>query len=249
MEQAGDVTGEHTRTVHRADSGRAYRGIPVHAAEGVHAHAQALAARLLPPGARILDVGSGSGGLAARLHDAGFDVLASELDTTDYRAEPPVVQWDAAGAELPPGVSPSEFDCVCAVEMLEHVENPRQALRNFFTVLRPSGVLITPTPNVGHPRSRLKFLLRGAPSYFGRAEYYGSGHTTLLPDWMLELHVKGAGFEHVSIEYAGSLGLSGKQHMAYRLLEPALAALKLLPSPRTGDGCVTFVIGRKPSQA
>ena len=233
-------------TVHRADSGRAYRGIPVHAAEGVHAHAARLATRLLPAGARILDVGSGSGGLAARLADAGFDVLASELDTGSYRATPPVVEWDAAGHGLPPGVNGSAFDAVCAVEMLEHVENPRQALRNFFAVLKPGGVLVASTPNVGHPRSRLKFLLRGAPSYFGRTEYYGSGHTTLLPDWMLELHVKETGFEDVSLEYAGEMGLAGKQQLVYRAIEPVLSMLRLLPSPRVDDGCVTFVIGRKP---
>lgn len=234
------------KTVHRADSGRSYRGIPVHAADGVHAHAAKLAGRLLPAGARILDVGSGSGGLAARLADAGFDVLASELDIRDYRAEPPVVQWDAAGIGLPRGVSGAEFDAVCAVEMLEHVENPRQALRNFFAVLKPGGILITSTPNVGHPRSRLKFLLRGAPSYFGRAEYYGSGHTTLLPDWMLELHVRESGFEHVAVEYAGKMGLAGKQRLLYRALEPVLSLLHILPSPRVDDGCVTFVVGRKP---
>lgn len=234
------------KTVHRADSGRAYRGIPVHAAEGVHAHAATLATRLLPAGAHILDVGSGSGGLAARLADAGFDVLASELDTGSYRADPPVVQWDAAGTQLPPGVAGPTFDAVCAVEMLEHVENPRQALRNFFAILKPGGVLICSTPNVGHPRSRLKFLLRGAPSYFGRTEYYGSGHTTLLPDWMLELHVRETGFEDVSVEYAGQLGLGGRQRVMYRAIEPALSLLRILPSPRVDDGCVTFVIGRKP---
>lgn len=234
------------KTVHRADSGRAYRGIPVHAAEGVHAHAATLATRLLPAGARILDVGSGSGGLAARLADAGFDVLASELDTGSYRAAPPVVQWDAAGDGPPRGVAGATFDAVCAVEMLEHVENPRQALRNFFAVLKPGGVLICSTPNVGHPRSRLKFLLRGAPSYFGRTEYHSSGHTTLLPDWMLELHVKETGFEDVSVEYAGQMGLSGKQQMLYRVVEPLLSLLHALPSPRVDDGCVTFVIGRKP---
>lgn len=234
-------------TTHRADSGRSYRGIPVHAAAGVHQHATGLATRLLPAGARILDVGSGSGGLAARLDDAGFDVLASELDITDYRARPPVIQWDAAGDTLPPGIEPATFDAVCAVEMLEHVENPRQALRNFMALLKPGGVLVVSTPNVGHIRSRVKFLLRGAPSYFGRTEYFGSGHTTLMPDWMLELHVKGAGFESIDVGYAGRMGLTGAQAALYKVAEPVLGFLHLLPSPRVDDGCVTFVVGRKPA--
>lgn len=232
---------------HRADSGRNYRGILVHAAEGVHRYAADLATRLLPLHARILDVGSGSGGLAARLDDAGFDVLGSELDTTDYRARPPVVQWDAASATLPPGCTPASFDAVCAVEMFEHVENPRQALRNFMALLKPGGRLIVSTPNVTHIRSRLKFLLRSAPSYFGRTEYFGSGHTTLMPDWMLELHVRGAGFRDVDVSYVGRLGLTGKQALLYQLAEPVPTLFQLLPAPRVDDRCVTFVVARKPA--
>lgn len=229
-----------TEVIHRGDTGRAYNGIPMHAAPGVHEFAERLVSGRVPKGVRILDVGSGSGALAQRLHDAGFDVLGSDLDISDYKAETKAVQWNASGADLPEGAAPGEFDCVCAVEILEHVENPMQALRNFRALLRPGGLLVLSTPNIGHPRSRLKFFLTGEPSYFGRAEYYSSGHRCLLPDWMVELHLKEAGFERAKLAYAGSLGLGGTQKLVYGALQPAFRALRMLPSPRSGDGCVTF---------
>jgi SAM-dependent methyltransferase len=156
------------------------------------------------------------------------------------------VVWNASAETLSPAFEPGTFDCVCAVEVLEHVENPMQALRNFSTMLKPGGLMLASTPNVSHPRSRLKFVVSGEPSYFGRTEYFSSGHRTILPDWLLELHLKEAGFEDVRLNYAGSLGLKGKQKLLYRGLGPIFRALGMLPGPRVADGCVTFAVGQKP---
>ncbi len=232
--------------VHRATaSGRAYRDLPIHAADGVHEYALELVSST-GPGQRVLDVGSGSGALAQRLHDAGFQVTASDLDPTDYWAAPPAYAWDAAGREVPEALG-SGFDVVAAIEVLEHVENPLQALRNFHDLLRPGGLLVASTPHVGHPRSRLKFLVQGTPSYFGPREFFASGHRTLLPDWALELHAKAAGFTDVSVSYAGSLGLPPAQRLAYSAILPAFLLSGQMPTPRRQDGCITFVTGRKPS--
>ena len=127
------------------------------------------------------------------------------------------------------------------------IENPLQALRNFRALLKPGGLLVVSTPNVSHPRSRLKFLLRGEPSYFGRTEYFSSGHRTILPDWMLQLHVREAGFEQLRATYAGRLGLSGPGKVAYTVMAPAFALLGMQPKPRTDDGCVTFITARRPA--
>lgn len=212
----------------------------MHAAAGVHEHALDLLRRTLSPGARVLDVGAGSGALAQRLSDAGYDVTAADFDTGDYRAEPPVVEWDVVSPEHPDG----RFDAVLAVEVLEHVENPLQALRNLRELLEPGGVLIASSPHLGHPRSRLKFLLRGAPSYFGRGEYHSIGHRTLLPDWLLARHIEASGFQAIALSYAGQLGLPRLHRVAYALLWPLLGWA--LPSPRVDDGCVTFAVARRP---
>lgn len=235
-----------TQVVHRADTGRAYAGIPMHAAPGVHEHALRLLKARLAGGARVADVGAGSGALSARLHDAGYDVVACDIDGGDYAAQPPLVVWDASAQSLSELLPAASFDCVCAVEVLEHVENPMQALRNFHAMLKPGGLMLASTPNVSHPRSRLKFFVSGEPSYFGRTEYFSSGHRTILPDWLLELHLKEAGFEDVRLNYAGSFGLRGKQKLLYRGLGPMFKALGMLPGPRVADGCVTFATASKP---
>jgi SAM-dependent methyltransferase len=219
----------------------------MHAAGGVHEHALRIVESRLPRGARVLDVGSGSGALAARLLARGFAVIASDFDGSDYRAQPPFVQWDASSLDLPGDVASSSLDGVCAIEVLEHVENPAQALRNFYQVLRPGGLLVVSTPNLAHPRSRVKFLLRGAPSYFGRVEFRNSGHRTMLPHWMLDLAIEEAGFEDVNVTFAGSLGLSGLSKLSYAAASPIFSILGMQPTPKVDDGCITFAAARRPA--
>lgn len=219
----------------------------MHAAAGVHEYAVRIVEAGLSPGARVLDVGAGSGALTARLASHGFAVIASDLDGADYRALPPFVRWDASSLEPPADVAPSSMDGVCAIEVLEHVENAAQALRNFYRLLRPGGLLVVSTPNLAHPRSRLKFLLRGVPSYFGREEFHDPGHRTMLPHWMLDLALYEAGFEDVSVTFAGSLGLRGIPRLTYALAGPIFSILGQQPRPRLDDGCITFAVGRRPS--
>jgi len=173
--------------IHRADTGRSFEGIAIHAAQGVHEYAASLVGAGLPTGARLLDAGAGSGALSARLARLGYDVVAADLDASSFGGGVPIVEWDVAATSLPSGIDPGTFDGVCAIETLEHVADPSRALRNLFALLRPGGLLVVSTPNVTHPRSRIKFLLRGAPAYFGRQEFWMSGHRTILPDWLLGL--------------------------------------------------------------
>ena len=237
--------GGASQPTHRgAASGGQFNGIQIHAAAGVHEYALRLVERTRPRPARVLDTGCGSGALAARLEAAGYDVVASDYEISDYAANPPVVQWDIGSATIPNDLQ-NAFDVVCAVEVLEHVENPLHALRNLRSVLRPNGLLVASTPNTGHPRSRLKFLARGEPCYFGSAEYLRTGHRTLLPDWLLRRHLEATGFHEIEISYAGAFGLSGASKLAYRALVPAFAALSMMPAPRDRDGCVTFAIARR----
>lgn len=238
----GNARDRRVTTIHRGGHGRSYQDLPIHAAEGVHEYAHGLIAREVPRGSCILDVGAGSGALSQRLSDAGYAVTAADFDLRDYRAAPRAVEWDVVNPDLPRELTQGGYDAICAIEVLEHVENPLQALRNLRTLLRPRAILVVSTPHLGHPKSRIKFLLRGAPSYFGSAEYHDTGHRTLLPDWLLLRHLESAGYIDAAVSYAGSFGLSGWRSLAYRILGTLLGAMNALPTPRLGDGAVVFVV-------
>jgi SAM-dependent methyltransferase len=226
-------------TTHRAATGQTYNGIPIHAARGVHEHCLRIVQQRCYQGAKVLDVGAGSGALSSRLIAAGFDVEAADVDPSDIAVNCRSHAWDASSMNLQP-LTEGTFDAVCAVEMLEHIENPLQALRNMRALLKPSGVLVVSTPNTTHPRSRIKFLLKGAPSYFGENEYTGSGHRTILTDWLLAQHLRSVGFDRLERSYAGSLGLTGVEAWVYRMVAPIFAVARWMPSPRSEDGACVF---------
>ena len=53
-----------------------------------------------------------------------------------------------------------EFGAVSRVEMIEHLENPRHALRQIKSLLKDEGILFIPTLNASKFYSRLGFFLR-----------------------------------------------------------------------------------------
>jgi SAM-dependent methyltransferase len=224
---------------HRGETGRDYRGIPEHAAGGLHEYVVESLRRSVHAGARVLDVGAGSGALTARLSQSGFAVTAADVETTDYLAAAPIVSWDVTSVPLE-----GSWDAICAVEVLEHVENPLRALRNLWSMLGPGGVLLVTTPNLEHPKSRIKFLVRGAPSYFGPEEYLSLGHRTLLPAWLLRRHVEQVGLIVDSISFAGRMTLSPQMRWVWRLLSPFLAPMQ--SRPRKDDGCISVIVAHRP---
>src|SRR5580704_14840772 len=93
---------------------------------------------------RILDVGCGAGFLANHLGALGHDVTG--LDASDdalavaARHDPRhTVRYQKGDAlELP--FEDASFDVVCAMDFLEHVEDPEQAIAEAARVLKPSGI-------------------------------------------------------------------------------------------------------------
>jgi SAM-dependent methyltransferase len=110
---------------------------------------------------RALDLGAGSGALAMRLREAGWDVLAADLNVAEYKASLPFVQLDFNRQDFSSELGLGSFRLVTCVEVIEHVENPIGFLRNVQRLLRPGGVAVLTTPNVDSTPARIKFLLRG----------------------------------------------------------------------------------------
>jgi len=223
-------------TVQRTETGRSYKGHSIHAALGVHEYAVELAKSVLPHGGRILEVGAGCGALTLRMRDAGLDVVPTDL-------EPPHDWISRLDLDAPEWTDETRgpFDLVVCVETLEHVENPRQVLRSIRSVLRPGDTVLISTPNITHPHSRLKMLLRGSPVFFGPSHYYSPGHISILPDWMLTEHVRLAGFERITVTRAGSMDYTGIRLLAHRVEMALLGLLGLRRRATSGDGVCTFI--------
>ncbi len=236
MWQSAAVTRVHRTTVHRTETGRSYKGHSIHAALGVHEYAVELAQTVLPQGGQILEVGAGCGALTLRLRDAGFHVVPTDL-------EPPHEWIHRLDVDAPEWTDETRgpFDLVVCVETLEHVENPRKVLRSIRAVLRPGDGLLVSTPNVTHPHSRLKMLLRGSPVFFGPSHYYQPGHISMLPDWMLTEHIRLAGFDGIAVRRAGSMDYTGPRRLVHRMEMALLGLIGLRRRADSGDGVCTFV--------
>ena len=102
----------------------------------------------LPPSARVLEVGAGQGAMGARLAER-FDYTAVELDPASaavaaQRIEPRggrVVRQDLRAADIG-----TDFDALCAFEVLEHLEDDVAALRDWRDRLRPGGRVVLSVP-------------------------------------------------------------------------------------------------------
>jgi SAM-dependent methyltransferase len=103
----------------------------------------------LKPGARICDVGCGSGGLLGRLARLGYEVTGVEPDPQACAVAQRQVPQVFAGTaeEIPPEVQSRRFDCVVMAHVLEHTREPRRALGQAADLLAEGGLLVVETPN------------------------------------------------------------------------------------------------------
>src|SRR6188508_1176996 len=106
-----------------------YKGIPIHAAKGVHAEVANIVSANLEKGERIADVGAGDGALSLRLYDRGFDVVAFDFDNSTWGVpEIPCVVTDVE-KDIRSISDKGPYKAICAIEIIEHLENPREFLR------------------------------------------------------------------------------------------------------------------------
>ena len=111
------------------------------------------------PRGSVLDVPTGQGVLAKRLHETGFTVSCCDIDTSQFLAKELSVDQGDLNGRLPYGNE--EFDYVCFLEAIEHTENPYNAVREVARVLKKGGVLALSTPNYLNIERRIKFLITG----------------------------------------------------------------------------------------
>ncbi|MDP6699233.1 MAG: class I SAM-dependent methyltransferase [Candidatus Latescibacteria bacterium] len=125
-----------------------------------------LARRLMAPElGPILDIGCGTGALLRALKTCslriGIETSCFVVDTWGFSGNKGILRWSGIvsdGQSLP--LRDSSVQNVYLVGVLEHLDNPIEALREIKRVLRKGGQALVMTPNLGRPR-RLFAALRG----------------------------------------------------------------------------------------
>ena len=140
---------------------------------------------------KILDLGCADGSFA-NLAAQKLSAESFGLDITPQAIKKAQKKLDHAkvhNLNLPFPYQPNTFDLIFALEVIEHLFDTDQFLKNIHKILKPQGILILSTPNLASIKNRLKLLLNHYPQYL---EYsaQGAGHIHLYTSSILinQLH-------------------------------------------------------------
>lgn len=149
------------------------------------------------PRGRVLDVGAGSGALAVRLQQAGFQVSACDLFPDQFRA--PGIPFSVANVSESLPFPDGSFDAITCLETIEHLEDQFRFVREAARVLAPGGRILITTPNILSLASRWQYFWTGffplAPrpmKEHSRAPVHD--HIHLLTYYELRYALRAAGF-------------------------------------------------------
>lgn len=167
-----------------------------------HPAIHAMVARML--GARgaggvLADVGCGTGDLARAIGGRFASVVG--VDAVRYPGLPETVAFleaDLDGPRLP--IDDASVDVAAAVEVIEHLENPRAFVRELARITRPGGWIAVTTPNQLSALSLLTLLVKGRFSAFQERDY--PAHRTALLEIDLRRIAAECGLEDVQIAYS-----------------------------------------------
>lgn len=155
-----------------------YKGLAIHALPGLHEFIADLAATHFDPGSFVLELGAGSGAMAQRLKDCGFEVCASDYVAQNFRLHDSVTFFQTNLNDFFSAEIPLPITVIIASEIIEHLENPRHFARECFKALPPGGKIILSTPNIDCSVSKALFARNGTFLWFDTKEYHVSGHIT-----------------------------------------------------------------------
>lgn len=141
----------------------------------------------------VLDIGCGKGGFLAACYQSGISDLYG-VDISQYALG---VAKKLKGAKLykvnlekdPLPFGNNQFDCVAAIDIVEHVKNSAKLLGESFRVLKKGGIFFITTENTGS-----LFSL-----FFSRFFEEHSGHINLQPAANWEKDLTRYGFSEIKM--------------------------------------------------
>ena len=109
--------------------------------------------------ARILDVGAGEGYFCKLAAARGYHIEGCDFQPQLFKLSGVPFHQADLNHHIP--VPDESFDCVVAIEVIEHLENHSQFMRELLRVTKKGGSIILTTPNVTSIPARWYFFLYG----------------------------------------------------------------------------------------
>jgi ubiquinone/menaquinone biosynthesis C-methylase UbiE len=136
---------------------------------------ESLIRQRLRPGARLLDLGCGRGGVLEQLADAVTQPIGLDPDLSSLRQHRLPDLWRAVALADALPLGDGCIDLLVCSWVFEHLADPARTLAEVRRVLRPGGCLIFLTPNAHSLVVRLNRLMRPlqralVPRLYGRTE-------------------------------------------------------------------------------
>ena len=181
----------------------------------------------IKPGARVLDVGCGTGSITKTIKDTvDVDIVGIEPNRDRAQAARQLGLVVVNGFYSDDVVKKhGTFDYVLFADVLEHIEDPSALLTAVTTALKPDGRVIASVPNVAHWSIRLKLL-------FGSFNYEPSGlmdatHLRWFTKKSLIHLFKTSGYDVTDLYPSAGAWMQDYRHTPLGLLPLSLRALVL----------------------
>ena len=143
---------------------------PAYLLDGVIAALQPLRTR---GAVSLFEIGCGNGYVAAELARLGWQVTATEVSTEGVAVARR--EYGSSGVRFEQAsiydtdltTRFNQFDVAISIEVIEHLQYPRELFRKSFELLKPGGTLIVTTPYHGYLKNLAIAVTGGWDAHFG----------------------------------------------------------------------------------
>jgi hypothetical protein len=132
---------------------------------------------------------------------------------------------------------------VTATEVIEHLDSPREFLKEVHKLLEEDGWLALSLPNVASWQGRIKFLLKGELWGFGERNYRTQRHISPITSEQMAMMLDELGFKLVANAAAGSFSTP----LFDVLTSPVWVPARLLGGNAIGESAIFLAQRSRPN--